>query len=174
MLFVSEKCFIFSTSLSLKFYCFYIYCDNMHIISSWTADLHEGQFIGVRVSRIYRTEIGNNHEFVTSTRTDESKCRENSSLTSSQILMCLLKTDTSPKAHLMCVSACIRLRRQNFVNFILFHLRVSSAWTAVKFHSIPHITASTSDGLIKILNKRIKQMLHKAICAVWAKLHWHY
>ena len=61
----------------------------MHNISSWTADLHEEQFIGVRVSRIHRTEVGNNHEFVMSTRPDESKWREISSLTSSQILMCL-------------------------------------------------------------------------------------
>ena len=153
----------------------------MHNISSWTADLHEEQFIGVRVSRIHRTEVGNNHEFVMSTRPDESKWREISSLTSSQILMCLAPIEDGHIAqrhadrHIkMCLSACIRLRRQKFVNFILSHLRVRSAWTAVKFHSIPHITASTSDGLIKILNKQIKQMLQKAICAVWAKFHWHY
>ena len=62
-----------------------MYCDNVHIISSCTADSHEEQFIGVRVSRIHRTEIGNNYEFVTSTRPDESKWRENTSHTSSHI-----------------------------------------------------------------------------------------
>ena len=67
--------------------------------------------------------------------------------------MCISKTDADCPKHNYCV-------------FLYTFKKTEVAATAVKSHVIPRVTASTSDGRIKFLNKRIKQMLHETMPSV--------
>ena len=111
------------SSLSCRCQSYYIKSHNVHVISARTVDcnLHEGTFIAVRDSRIYRTGKGNNCEFIASARSIMKANNARKSYSYKQSYLNVPFPEINISRLNVCV--CTSLTGQKFVDFILFHLQ---------------------------------------------------